>query len=137
MPHLFDQGGYFILDAFRPGTKLGHEVAMKFDPPSHARLYRKSYILCKVYYARIWEGRVGVPRLSATVTDTPKEHHDWTQIDRPSGRPYGCRPGGLRAGSPPSPPAALDPPRSAASPAVPALIGSGSASAAVARRLAY
>ncbi len=47
-------------------------------------------------------------------------------ISHPRGRPYNGRPSGLRTGSPPIPTAALDPPHRAASPAVPALIGSGS-----------
>src|SRR5580698_7001195 len=53
------------------------------------------------------QGRAGHDALIATWTDTPQEHHDRTRIDRPSGRPYVCRPDGLRTGSPPFPPPRL------------------------------
>src|SRR5579863_5771836 len=99
---------------------------MKFDPPIHGGLYCKRYIHCKVYWAAI-KGVPVCPPLSHFYRHA-LQHHGRTHIDRPIGRLYECRPGGLRTGSPPSPPPALDPPHSAASPAVPALIGSGSPS---------
>jgi hypothetical protein len=46
-------------------------------------------------------------RAGAAFTDTPQQHHNRSHIDRSSGRQREGRPGGLRTGSPPSPPPRL------------------------------
>ena len=70
----------------------------------------------------------GVPVLQSFRTwasARPRQHHDLPHIDRSCGRPYDCRPGGLRTGSPPSPPPRLIRPTVRLLPRSPRLSGPG------------
>jgi hypothetical protein len=70
------------------------------------------------------EGRAGEAVLTPAA-GTPNKHHGRTHIARPMRSAYECRPGGLRTGSPPSPPPRLIRPIVRLLPRSPRLSGPG------------